>query len=1852
MARRSRLAALLTAALTLAGLFGVPATAATVTATVGSTITFTQDTPYHGGTGGSASTLDCAAGTALSGLTLVIDSRNGYGAGLELACVPVDGTGSVAGSPTAGPSVSGLYATPSSERVVSSCPSGTLVTGDSGRAGALIDDVRVLCSSLQGGTFGAADPGGDAHSATDTSGGSAFGPDSCPAGQLAMGVDARVGDDLDGFALRCGTLFAITSLSVTPSPATTGPGASNVPISSISLAGLPSDAVDAVASAPLRSVPLRSVPLRSVPLRSVPLRSVPLTSIPLRSVLLSQVPLTGTSWQTLLAGTPLATAPLETVTLDQALDALRAAGRDGPTVDQVDLSGTPLHDVSMASVFLGGSGLGQLPLPAPPSGYAPDAASGNWCGWLASLGYSCTTLGLTGSSPVLAADLAGVPLRSVPLRSVPLRSVPVDAPLRSVPLRSVDVAGSPLRSVPLRSVTLVDGFGTPTPFGAIPLSSLPRTSAVWQIPIDSATSSLVTCITCATLGEAKDSGAVVATATLASLAGVLNASDLTLGDLGAVGDATIGDLARWVDATYALTLGDVLLALMPPSAVPWEQVPLDPLQLQQYGGESTPTVSYTIAWSTVATVSGAVTGTLDLTLPPGFRFAGPPNLYVLDGPPPDRVDVTGRHVTVTLAGRSPGPGSFTVTASPALALGPYPLPVVTAHLQQGSSTADATSAASESAVKVTDTAEPANNDPPSAPVIAPDHLVLGHISAPGDVDYYRLPVPPDGTHVHVLLSHLATDEDLVVYGPPDAAASPSAAPLRSVPLRSVPLLDDGISTSGTSVTPQLLNDVPLLPALPLRGESAHHGTDDEEVGTLSNGLGKYLTIQVSGYNGASSNQPYLLRVVEDTPATTACPSLGHASQLVGGSLPAGTGDVHSLLLVNPQQLEAEYPGTSTALLQKLQTFAARADVAGLVVPVDADPATVAAYNAWNANPCDVAASNGVVASVSAIVRAYRTGTAPNVTSVTLIGSDSQLPMLRTPDLTLSSNESGYAESDAPASGDNPLTAAQKHSDLLSDDAYGSLAPVGWLDRRLYLPDLAVGRLVETPDQIGAQLDQFVSAGGALATSSALTTGYDFLADGAHSVDTALAAAVGAGTHQALIDDPGSTAPPWTRSSLLGALFPSTGSPSLDSVNAHFDHNRALPSAGNTSGDQSNLFTVSDVAGHPNALTGRVLFSMGCHAGLNVPDRYVGGGANAPDWAQTFATQRAVWVANTGFGLGDTASVALSEELMRLLAQRLNGSMTAGQALQYAKQAYFGSLGAYGVYDEKAMEEAVFYGLPMWRVGGARWDPTSGSPVPGPVVTPSPQGDPVAAGASKAPATEGTLAATDVTVHPTFTASTTSGRGTFWTVGGETQVTHYRPVQPRTSVGVTPPTGQVAHGALLTGLTSEDHGNVNPVISRPTIDLAANEPEPQSPDTAFPSQFQTLTSFATPAGPATRLVLLPGQFFSTPGQATGTQRLFTTLTSRVLYGSSTTPFDPPQLSNATDAHPSGSVSFSVDIAPRNGASVLRALVLYRVGSSPTWQVAPLSQSSSPSSWTATVPVGSGNVEWIAEAADSFGNTAVTDDKGELYGAEAGFTAVVEGTAGDNGWYTGTPTVSVAGPAASYAITVDGVPVGGPPAVIPDGNHHVVVLGSDGSTHDLGQVRVDTQPPTARFTSPVGGVFLVNGPGDYTATCDDGTIGSGVVASSCPTAGVVDTSTAGSRSLAPQLRDVAGNTAVAALPFTVQWSFAGFFSPVTMSGLNAAKAGATVPVKFSLRDARGDVGDLRYVTGILVTSVTCPSATSTSTVSSTNDTSSLKYDPVAHQYVYNWKTSAALKGTCQRLTVSLNDTTVHSALFQFS
>ena len=108
--------------------------------------------------------------------------------------------------------------------------------------------------------------------------------------------------------------------------------------------------------------------------------------------------------------------------------------------------------------------------------------------------------------------------------------------------------------------------------------------------------------------------------------------------------------------------------------------------------------------------------------------------------------------------------------------------------------------------------------------------------------------------------------------------------------------------------------------------------------------------------------------------------------------------------------------------------------------------------------------------------------------------------------------------------------------------------------------------------------------------------------------------------------------------------------------------------------------------------------MGCHGGLSAANTLLAGSdPRMFDFAEAYAAQRAaVYVANTGFGYGDTVANALSERLMSIFGAQIGRNGTLGADWLRAMHKYYNTMGFYGVYDEKALSEATMYGLPSGR----------------------------------------------------------------------------------------------------------------------------------------------------------------------------------------------------------------------------------------------------------------------------------------------------------------------------------------------------------------------------------------------------------------------------------------------------------------------------------------------------------------------------------------------------------------------------
>ncbi|MEX1104466.1 MAG: hypothetical protein WED87_09460, partial [Dehalococcoidia bacterium] len=551
-------------------------------------------------------------------------------------------------------------------------------------------------------------------------------------------------------------------------------------------------------------------------------------------------------------------------------------------------------------------------------------------------------------------------------------------------------------------------------------------------------------------------------------------------------------------------------------------------------------------------------------------------------------------------------------------------------------------------VVVTEAFEPENNDPFTAPEAGTDTLYLSHIGSVDDVDFFQVPFVAAGSRIAVYLSQLGVDMDLVMYTGNQLPINSTS--LTAIAPQTLPVGDQGAGAvqEGQFLEPQTLQDI-AIQSLPIKATSALRGTADEtiEAIALRDDEGPYF-VAVRSYNRAVTEAPYVLRVrVTAPPPVEVCPS-----PFLGGGSPTAAlagyigADANTAIVVNTERLaQLHSQAEADALIAKLNEFATRTDVKGQFIDV-----SNVSYAAYDANPCDPEAANAVVSDISALTLGLM-GSSDTFKHLVIVGGDDIIPMARIPDLTRISNERDYRLDLVDLKGGAFGAAASGH--YLSDDVYGDFDPIPWLERFLYVPDVGIGRLVETPSEIQFALQAFINSGGALNPESALApdgispgpdsyavTGYDFLADGAEAVDGGLGGHDWSGSFFSLISET------WDALDLLDLL---ASGRSVNSINAHFDHFRSLPADQNAANLSSELVTTADLE-NMLQFEGKLIFSMGCHSGLNVSDLLAAtGDARTQDWAQTFVSRGAVLIGNTGYGYGDTESVALSERLMALFA---------------------------------------------------------------------------------------------------------------------------------------------------------------------------------------------------------------------------------------------------------------------------------------------------------------------------------------------------------------------------------------------------------------------------------------------------------------------------------------------------------------------------------------------------------------------------------------------------------------------------
>src|SRR5918995_21470 len=581
-------------------------------------------------------------------------------------------------------------------------------------------------------------------------------------------------------------------------------------------------------------------------------------------------------------------------------------------IAQVDLDDVPASVLLAPSRTTESAPLGETPLGETPLGETP--------------------LGETplGETPLGETPLAGTPLGETPLGETDLSRAPLgETPLGETPLGETDLNRAPLGETPLGETPLGETPLGETPLGETPISDIqpqscttifvscpPGNDTIDQhfddLQPNVTIADLVAVLTPAaqarlTLGDLVESLANPNAFTVAQLVAVLDPpSDYTLAQVAAIfteaSGVTLADLVASLPNPNDFTLNDLLIAVLKAGAQ-WEQI-----DLSQPALAAVATGGGTVELTSNLTVAGSSVLTFTVDLPRGWTpvdtgsiqsvASGATTLEVVDVE--STQDGGTRHILRTQFAVT-GNQQFHFSVRPGITLGPATVSLSVATSQ------GATETAAPDSVDVQETFEP-NNDPATAPMLAPGSLYVSYLTSATDTDFFRVTVPATGTRTTIRLSHLPKDYDLVVYG--RQGTTPLVQPGGAAPLETPVLGDSGAPiTHLTEALPaETLDDLRVLSDRPVLGVSAFRTTEDEAVVAVSDGVpGEYI-VQVKGYNGATSVQPYMLRVESEAPrlAPICQPrfpglSFGAAAGVNIASIPS---DTDTLFLANGPQLGA------------------------------------------------------------------------------------------------------------------------------------------------------------------------------------------------------------------------------------------------------------------------------------------------------------------------------------------------------------------------------------------------------------------------------------------------------------------------------------------------------------------------------------------------------------------------------------------------------------------------------------------------------------------------------------------------------------------------------------------------------------------------------------------------------------------------------------------------------------------------------------------------------------------------------------------------------------------------------------
>ena len=783
--------------------------------------------------------------------------------------------------------------------------------------------------------------------------------------------------------------------------------------------------------------------------------------------------------------------------------------------------------------------------------------------------------------------------------------------------------------------------------------------------------------------------------------------------------------------------------------------------------------------------------------------------------------------------------------------------------------------------------------------------------------------------------------------------------------------------------------------------SALDGTAHEQISINTWNYSGDFYIRVTGRNGVYD--PLRHFMLDVSLLANECNSIEPITD--AATLAARSGNYRTIIVTDMAQM-AGSNADKQRLQQRLNDLAARAEVRGVIVDIGAEARVRAARVQDDAHPTCPAARNQLADEIKDIIDRYRARNP--LEYIVLVGNDDVIPFFRSPDLAPLGPESDYVP---PVLDNTASQASLRLNYVLSQDAYGASQTITTGAAPLPIPDLAVGRLVETPDDMLVMLDAYLSTPNGIVSppTTALVTGYDFLEDAALDVVDELQAGLGEGQPVNTLITPQHEPPAtsWTAADLQAKLLDS-GRHDLIFLAGHFSSGSTLAA------DFRTTLDAAEVAASPTDFTNSIIFSAGCHSGYNVvTDHSIPRVTRKPDWPQAFARKGATLIAGTGYQYGDTEFVAYGEQLYLNFSQQLRtgtGPVAIGQALVAAKQSYLATTPRLQEIDDKTLRIATLFGLPMLRIDmpGARIDPprpssafTLADAEVLTVTSPPPR--------ERNPGAILGLSAIDlnlpITLTPrtrTFTRSTNRSEtvnATYLEGPDGVVVNPSAPVLPLAIYDVSR-SGTVLRGVGFRGGTFRDIPDTRPLVGAPATEIRGVQVS--FPTEVFyprlPWYLNLFDALVNADQGQSRLVLTPAQFKSNgPDTGIGTLRQFSAMRFRLYYNNNRQTYGqntpalsaPPAITDIQADAQAQTVTFRVTVTGDPAVGIQDAWVTYTATSGPLagqWQSLDLAQTADSRVWEGQLALDgtpAANIRYIVQAVNAVGLVTLVDNAGAYY-----------------------------------------------------------------------------------------------------------------------------------------------------------------------------------------------------------------------------------------------------------------------------